>query len=340
MNNMTTPPRPMSAHNTLHALLFQATSAEYIALCWQAFQLARHALRERLQQGAFRLPAVIFDLDETLLDNSAYAAWQIQAGTNFDEASSWRAWCNAAQSEAVPAGAEYVQYVRESKATPFFVTSRENVTRKATVENLHKLGIIGDEDVDREQGLINHDECALHTHLFMKGMATYTKTTPSGTQQYPLPDKFSQRVFIQQVRGFEIILSLGDQLADYAEYYGRVTDENGYAVAGAFPAPLCRRKSVLQDLSLFGRDFILIPNATYGGWLRAFEANRLGSPDELAATGAKVRQNLVEPSEDFYYENPKFGTVPSEPKLKVARSVGPKFKSNEFLRIWEGPAIK
>jgi predicted secreted acid phosphatase len=340
MNNMTSPPRLMSAHNTLHALLFQAVSAEYIALCWQAFQLARHALRERLQQGTFRSPAVIFDLDETLLDNSAYAAWQIQAGTNFDEASSWRAWCNAAQSEAVPAAVEYVHYVRESKATPFFVTSRENVTRRATVENLRKLGIIGDKEADRELELINDNECAVHTHVFMKGMATYPKTTPSGTQQYPLPNKFSQRVFIQQVRGFEIILSLGDQLADYAEYYGRVTDENGNAISGAFPTPLCRRKSVLQDLSLFGRDFILIPNATYGGWLRAFEANRLGSSDELAATGAKVRQDLVEPSEDFYYENPKFGTTPSEPELKVARPLGPKFKSSELLRIWEGPDLK
>jgi predicted secreted acid phosphatase len=70
----------MSAHNTLHALLFQATSAEYVALCLQAYQLARHALRDRLSLGTFRNPAVIFDLDETVLDNHAYAAWQIKNG--------------------------------------------------------------------------------------------------------------------------------------------------------------------------------------------------------------------------------------------------------------------
>ncbi len=110
----------MTAHNNLHALLFQATSAEYIALCWQAYQLARHALRERLEQLLIQISRSHFDLDETLLDNSAYQAWQIQAGANFDEASSWRAWCNAAQSEAVPGGVEYVQYVRDSKVAPFF----------------------------------------------------------------------------------------------------------------------------------------------------------------------------------------------------------------------------
>jgi predicted secreted acid phosphatase len=336
-NPMATPPRAMTAHNNLHALLFQATSAEYIALCWQAYQLARHALRERLEQHSFRSPAVIFDLDETLLDNSAYQAWQIQVGANFDETSSWRAWCNCAQSEAVPGGVEYVHYVRESQVTPFFVTSRENVTRKATLANLRQLGILREDEAKREKALIDDPQCAVETRLFMKNMTPYEKSTPSGSQKYLLADKFSQRVFIQQVRGFEIVLSIGDQLADYAEYYGRLTDENGEIVSGKFPAAAGRRKTVLQDLSLFGRDFILIPNASYGGWLRAFEANRLGASDELAATGAQVRQTLIEPTEDFYYENPKFGTTPSEPKLKVARPLGPKLQESGLLRIWKGP---
>src|SRR5437764_14259624 len=121
MNN--TARRPMTAHNTLHGLLYQATSAEYIALCVQTYQLARHALVGRLRSKTFRNPAVIFDLDETLLDNSAYAAWQIQAGANFDEKTTWTEWCHTGQSGAVPGGVEFAHFAKEECVTPIFITS-------------------------------------------------------------------------------------------------------------------------------------------------------------------------------------------------------------------------
>lgn len=126
---MNSPLRPMTAHNTLHGLLYQATSAEYIALCVQMYQLARHALMDRLRSGTFRRPAVIFDLDETLLDNSAFAAWQIKAGTNFNEATSWKEWCDTGQSGAVPGGVEFVKFAEEAGATPIFITTRLHETR-------------------------------------------------------------------------------------------------------------------------------------------------------------------------------------------------------------------
>jgi len=54
----------MASHNNLHALLYQTASAEYLVMCLQAYQLARHALQTRLATGTFRQPAVILDLDE------------------------------------------------------------------------------------------------------------------------------------------------------------------------------------------------------------------------------------------------------------------------------------
>lgn len=168
-------------------------------------------------------------------------------------------------------------------------------------------------------------EHAFYTRLFMKGMPDVQVKRPNGTQTFQLANKFMQRVFCGEARGFEIILSLGDNLSDYAEYYGRVFDPTGAAEAKEFPTIASRKNSVLQDLNLFGRDFILLPNATYGGWLSAFEANGLGASDELASTGDPVRQELKEPQNPFHYGDGK-----------VAKSKGPKF-SPSSLQIWSGP---
>jgi predicted secreted acid phosphatase len=315
----------MTAHNTLHGLLYQATSAEYIALCVQTYQLARHALVERLRSSTFRRPAVIFDLDETLLDNSAYAAWQIGSGHNFDEQTSWKAWCNASKSGAVPGGLEFVRFAEEAGATPIFITTRLNETRVGTARNLMKLGALTRREFLAEQRRGARPGHALHTRLFMKGMPDIQINEPGGKQTFRLANKFMQRIFCEQVRGFEIILSIGDNLSDYAENYGRVFDRSGSANIGEFPTIESRRASVLQDLPLFGRDFVLIPNPTYGGWLSAFEANGLGSSDELANTGNQVRRGLHEPQEEFAYD-----------ESKIAKARGPKFSAGT-LRIWAGP---
>jgi hypothetical protein len=123
---------------------------------------------------------------------------------------------------------------------------------------------------------------------------------------------------------------VGDNLADYAEYYGGPSDENGLPIPGApHPTAAARRTAVHQDAQLFGRDFILIPNATYGGWLRAFEANGLGASDELAYTNTPVREPLAEPQAPFAYED-------AQGNIATAAAKGPKFRE-AALRIWAGP---
>jgi predicted secreted acid phosphatase len=312
--------RPMAAHNNLHALLYQATSAEYVVLCLQAYQLARQALLTRLGTGTFRSPAVILDLDETVLDNSAYQAWLIRAGMNFHEDSSWRRWCDLGVARAVPGAVEFVRFAVNNGVKTLFITSRQNITRAGTARNLAMLGLLTPEELAKEEG----DGDPAVTRLFMKGMPMVTVPRPDGTQDYPLGNKFEQRVFCQQVRGHEIILSVGDNLSDYAEYYGQVVTPQGEFVKGVHPTTAARRSAALQDAALFGRDFILIPNSTYGGWLRAYEANRLGAGDELAWTAEQVREGLAEPQDEFVFDG---GT-------KTAQPVGPKFPDR--LRVWDG----
>ncbi|MBI4850908.1 MAG: hypothetical protein HY819_03680 [Acidobacteria bacterium] len=320
--------RPMSSHNNLHSLLFQATSAEYIALCVQCYQLARHSLLLRLESGTFNKPAIVLDLDETVLDNSAYQAWQISAGTNFDEKSSWREWSNLGIAGAVPGALEFVSFAQSQGVVPIFITSRENLTRKGTAKNLFGLKLLSEKEYECEADYKEDPRHAFRTRLFMKGMPAVEVENPQGKRKIDLINKFRQRVFCEQVLGYEIILSIGDNLSDYAEYYGRVLENNGTARSGMHPTFESRKDAVLQDLRLFGRDFILIPNVTYGGWLRAFEGNGLGAGDELAATGSMVREPLQEPQEPFQYADDK-----------VATPKGAKF-SEKNLGIWEGPATQ
>lgn len=298
----------MTSHNNLHALLYQTSSAEYIALCVQTYLLARHALIERLNEGTSQNPAVILDLDETILDNSAYQKWQIENGYNFNESTSWRAWSSLGLASAVPGALEFVRFAESKKVKPIFVTSRENLTRHGTAQNLYNLGLIDADELKNELAYdVEHPDPA-HAHrtrLFMKRMPPAPQFASATHPTFDLLHKFHQRVFIERYRHFEILLSVGDNLGDYAEYYGRVLDASGNPVDKTHPTPDSRKSSAWQDIRLFGREFILIPNASYGGWQIAHERNGSGTGDEMADTGSQVRGKLHEPQTPFDYDNVK-----------------------------------
>jgi predicted secreted acid phosphatase len=315
--------RVMSAHNNLHGVLFNATSAEYYALTIQCYQLARHALQERLAQGTFLNPAVVMDLDETVLDNSPYQAWLIASGHNFHEPSSWDPWCAAGEADAVPGAVEFVRFARAQEVEVLFITSRSDSTREGTARNLYLLGLLTNEEYEAERKA-RSAEHALETRLFMKGMPSLKVVRPSGEVTYDLKNKFQQRRFCEEIRSYEVVLSIGDNLADWAEYYGSIFDKDGNATKGSHPTVASRRQSAIQDSKLFGRDFVLLPNVTYGGWVRAFEVQSLGASDELAHTAGQVREALKEPQDEFRYAE------------GVAKAAAPKLSSTN-LRIWNGP---
>lgn len=321
------PLRPMSAHNNLHGVLFNATSAEYHALTIQCYQLARHALLERLAEGTFLNPAVVMDLDETVLDNSPYQAWLVASGHNFHEAASWDPWCALGEAGAVPGAVEFVRFARAHDVEVLFITSRRNATRLGTARNLHLLGLLTDKEYEAEVEAAGSAAHAMTTRLFMKGMPPVDAERPFGLTTYDLNNKFQQRQFCEEVRGYEVALSIGDNLADWAEYYGTVFDNEGKPVDKMHPTAESRLQLAVQDSQLFGRDFILLPNATYGGWMRAFEVQNIGASDELAYTAEPVREPLHEPQEEFRFEG----------GAKAAKAVQAKLLASKKLRIWKGP---
>jgi 5'-nucleotidase (lipoprotein e(P4) family) len=122
------------------ATLWMQTSAEYRALCYQTFNLAKFNLQAVLSyyKGPKKL-AVIVDADETVIDNSAYEAFLI--GKNFGYSSkTWNPWMAAAQAEAIPGALEFLNYAKDRGVEIFYVTNRKMVGYEGTEKNLTALG--------------------------------------------------------------------------------------------------------------------------------------------------------------------------------------------------------
>ena len=130
----------------LNSTLWMQRSAEYRASAMQTYALARHALDEGLAQQSAQPAAVVLDLDETVLDNSRYAARQLMKGETFTFGDSWTAWVNESAASAVPGAVEFLRYAQSRGVTPVYITNRTTQHKAATLENLRRLGIPYTED--------------------------------------------------------------------------------------------------------------------------------------------------------------------------------------------------
>ncbi|MBC8166069.1 MAG: 5'-nucleotidase, lipoprotein e(P4) family [Bryobacteraceae bacterium] len=123
------------SYENLNAVAWVQTSAEYRALASQAYRAAEanllKALNDRTWTAAIEqtepfteLPtAVILDLDETVLDNSALQArLTAEHGKYTDEV--WKAWVAEARAGLVPGAAGFLAAARAHGVSVFYVTNR------------------------------------------------------------------------------------------------------------------------------------------------------------------------------------------------------------------------
>ncbi len=123
----------------MYPVLWHQTSAEYRALCYQAFNVAKTYL-ETLIPG--REPnekyAIITDLDETIIDNSYLEAKQIKEGKEYNNAR-WKEWVNMSAATGVPGAVEFLQWAASRNITIFYISNRSVSDVKATLANIKKL---------------------------------------------------------------------------------------------------------------------------------------------------------------------------------------------------------
>jgi len=94
---------PVSVANNgkIWGSIYQQRAAEYKALCFQAYNIARLRLDIALRKHRHKPLAVITDIDETLLDNSPNTAGQAIQNKGFDQ-QAWHAWTAKAIADTVP----------------------------------------------------------------------------------------------------------------------------------------------------------------------------------------------------------------------------------------------
>ena len=122
------------------ALLYQQRAAEYKALCFQAYNLARLRLDEALKQKGKKPLAVITDVDETVLDNSPYDAAVALKDIDFD-LSAWKKWTAKGIADTVPGAPSFFKYAASKGVTVFYVTNRDEDEREGTTNNLKRYGL-------------------------------------------------------------------------------------------------------------------------------------------------------------------------------------------------------
>ncbi|WP_165231056.1 5'-nucleotidase, lipoprotein e(P4) family [Aquisphaera insulae] len=227
----------------LDANLFVQTSAEYRACCYQAYNLAKAVLAERIRDRApgGKPPAVVLDLDETVFDNSGFQAMLVRSGLTFD-IRLWRTWQNSVKGRlvTVPGAVDFIQAARAAGVEVFYVGNTKEEHRATVKQSLQDFGIPAADD----------------DHLRLRADGE------------PNPDdKTSRRKWIAD--RFDILVIVGDNLRDFDETFAfssPITPKDSPQKATGLIRE--RKDKVDARRNFFGSLYIMLPNPTYGEWMR------------------------------------------------------------------------
>ena len=122
----------------IYATAYQQRAAEYRALCYQAFNIAHQRVDEIILTKTEKPNAIITDIDETVLDNSAYEAHQTLQGKSY-ESDTWYEWSGMIKADTVPGGLSFLKYASSKGIEIFYVTNRGERERNFTLKNLQKF---------------------------------------------------------------------------------------------------------------------------------------------------------------------------------------------------------
>ena len=150
-----------------NSVLWTQVSPEYAVAVKQTYRMAKLQLTARLadknhsadevqrqaQDFAGKPPAIILDVDETVLDNSAYNARNIQDHGEFAPLS-WNAWIDESAAPAIPGAVDFIKFAESEGVKVFLVSNRRDKHVDATHVNLKQVGL----DVPKERLLFRNDE--------------------------------------------------------------------------------------------------------------------------------------------------------------------------------------
>jgi 5'-nucleotidase (lipoprotein e(P4) family) len=144
-------------HEDLNGVLWVQTSAEYWALASTTYDNAEVVLEQAKNQKSWSAaleqqpgydnlpPAVILDLDETVLDNSSAQGQFVLDRTGY-RPDAWTAWVHTVAATAIPGAQAFIARAEKDGVKVFFVTNRSLIEQPDTLKNLAALGITASDD--------------------------------------------------------------------------------------------------------------------------------------------------------------------------------------------------
>ena len=169
----------------LYATAFVQRSAEYHALCLQAYNMARLRLDDVLNQLTAKPKAIIVDIDETVLDNSADEVHRDLMNKEFNK-ESWNKWTAMAAADTIPGAFSFLKYASSKGIEIFYISNRDENDRGGTLKNLQKFGFPN----------------ADNDHLFLRQTSSEKETRRQ-----------------QVLKDHDVVMLIGDNLADFSSLY-------------------------------------------------------------------------------------------------------------------------
>jgi len=194
------------------ATLWQSTSAEYRALTYQAYNIAKLRLDEELKIKRIQKRAIIVDADETVLDNTGF-----EIRTIVDDAQYYRdfdGWVENAEAEAVPGALEFLNYAHDKGCDIYYISNRKLSYMRGTQKNLELLGF----------------PQAVESHILLK-----EDTSDKGIRR----DQVAEDHFI--------VMLIGDNLIDFEDVFRTKSIEERFASIEDFKDEFGKRFIILPN---------------------------------------------------------------------------------------------
>ncbi len=244
--------KPTGTHDNLNAVAWVQTSVEYRATTTQTFRAAADHLDAALKEKNWDAlvpdergntatglkPAVVMDVDETVLDNSPYQARLIRDGKEYDEIS-WDQWVAEKKAKPLPGVVDFAKAAAAKGVTILYISNRAVHLKEATLANLREAGLpVADDSVFLGLG-----------------------TVLAGCEQNGSEKNCRRRLAGQNYR---VLMQFGDQIGDFVQVEANTRDG--------------RQALFDEYDDWFGERWWMLPNPTYGSWEPALFNNAWDQP--------------------------------------------------------------
>jgi len=230
---------PEVSLRTLYSNVFLQTSAEYRACCYAIYAAAAYRLEEMMEEPEpeFVCPAVVMDLDMTVLDVSSFQTYLYVNGIKYTPEIWIEYERNGVEDVALVPGAKgFIEKAEELGVTVVYLSNRNAANQEYTVAALDRLGI----NTDRIEERI------------------YLKPTGASSDKSARRDEVTAR--------YNVVMYIGDNLRDFSDVFrpARLSDD---ATVEEHLAAIAERLDAVDDAAChWGVDWFVLPNPIYGEW--------------------------------------------------------------------------